>query len=293
LTRGPVRGSMSFSLAAPASEAEALRLWGATPAGEGAVLAGGTDLLRDIEDGRLAPRVLLSLRRLPWRQILWDGDELVVGSTAPLRDLERDPHLRARAAGLWEAVRAVGGVALRHRATLGGNLARASPASDLLPILLAYDAKVHLAAAGGDRTVALDAFLQGSRTTALRPGELIRSVRLTVGGPSTYVWRRVRPANDISQVGVAALRSPTPPYWRIALGGILPVPRRLPEVERQLAVVRPEDATVEAAATEAARLAPFTTDRRATEAYRRQVVAALVRRAVRDLRDRAPTGSEP
>ena len=131
-----------FELVVPATEDEALA---GGPAGRVAALAGGTDLLLDIDRRRLAPELLVSLRLLPWNTHRWDGEHLVIGSTEPLARLEADPELAARMPALAQAIAAVGSAPLREQATLGGNLGRAAPASDLVPVLLALDADVELA----------------------------------------------------------------------------------------------------------------------------------------------------
>jgi CO/xanthine dehydrogenase FAD-binding subunit len=269
---------MGFALAVPDTVGEALAL---LEGSSGAVaLAGGTDLLRDVDDGRVAPTQVVSLRKLPWSAVTVTDRSITIGSTATLRTLERHPALRERFPGLWQAIRAVGGVALRGAATLGGNLARAAPASDLLPILLAYDATVHLVSRAGERDLTLDAFLRGNRETALGPGELIASTTLPFDGPSAYVWQRVRPANDISQLGVAVAYAGAPARWRVALGGVAPRPVRLTAAESALGEPAPTPTEIAAAGRAAVEEAPFLSDKRATEAYRRIVVQALLPRAV-------------
>lgn len=271
---------MAFTLVAPATPEEAVGLLRATPAAEIAVLAGGTDLLPDLEDGRVRATTVLSLRRLPWGTWRWGDEGLVIGSTAPLAGLESDPLLAARLPGLYEGIRAVGSPALRHRATLGGNLGRASPASDLIPILLALDATVQLVGPSGPRALAVDQLVRGPRSTSLVAGELIASVTIPEARPSTYLWQRVRPAHDISQVGVAAAWSAAQRRWRVALGGTWPVPARTAAADRLGDAARPTAAAVADAALAAARDAAFQTDKRASEEYRRAVLAVLFRRAV-------------
>ncbi|MCI4368050.1 MAG: FAD binding domain-containing protein [Thermoplasmata archaeon] len=272
---------MPFSLSTPKDPAEAFRLLVAGRPGETALLAGGTALLRDLDEGQNHATHLISLRKLPWNRHAWKGEALEIGSTEPLRTLENDPLVRARLPGLHQAIEAVGSVALRHRATLGGNLGRASPASDLIPVLLALEALVNLRSPRGQRVVDIEQFIISSRQTAREPDELIESVSIPRALPSAYVWQRVRPSNDISQVGVAVALGPPPGRWRVALGGVSPRPVRLPEAEEALVSRRPSEAEVELAAQAAARHAPFVTDRRATEGYRRRLVTTLVRRAVR------------
>ena len=274
---------MGFALRHPATVRAAVAAAAAAPEGTLAVLAGGTDLLLDIDRGRAHHSELLSLARLPWRRHTWSATALAIGATEPLRALERDVRVRERLPGLYQAIRAVGGVALRERATLGGNVARSAPASDLLPILLAYDARIDLVGPKGPRSVDLDAFLAEPRRPALGRGELIASVRIERARDSEYRWQRVRPANDVSQVGVAVVRSDAAPYWRVALGGVPPRAMRLRDVEAQLARASPTDAEIEVAAQTAAREAPFVSDQRASESYRKRVVTVLVRRSVRAL----------
>ena len=272
--------SVPFALVTPTTvDAAIAELATGTP-GEVVVLAGGTDLVFDLDAARTAPRRVVSLRRLPWRTLDWNGPTLTVGSTLPLRSLEQDPEVVRKHPGLFEAIRAVGGVPLRHRATLGGNLGRAAPASDLLPILLALDAEVDVVGPNGTRTLPVDAFLLASRRTALEHGELIRSVRFPEPRPSAYLWQRVRPANDISQIAVAAALSPSDGGWRIAVGGIPPRASRLREAEARLRSATPSTEEVRTAAELAARALAITSDRRASEEYRRHLVATLLERAV-------------
>ena len=284
---------MSFQLVQPSTPDEAVRLLSSSAGGEIAVLGGGTDLLLDLDQFRLAPKRVLSLRKLPWRYIRWAADSLVIGSTTPLRAVENDDQVRQRLPGLWEAIRDVGSPALRSRATLGGNLGRCSPASDLIPILLALDAKVRIVGPSGARELPVDLLLQESRRTTLGPAELIESVILPASAPSTYLWQRVQPVNDISQVGVATAFVPQGPHWRIALGGVQPRSRRLSEVEGLLPSARPNHFEVELAAQEAARRAEFVSDKRATHSYRRRLVTVLVRRAIQTTLERMPKIAPP
>ncbi|NNN17116.1 MAG: hypothetical protein HKL79_01960 [Thermoplasmata archaeon] len=282
----------AFSFVQPSTTDEALAALRQGEPGETVIVAGGTDALFELESRRIPPQRVISLRHLPWRTLSWAGESLRIGSTLPLRTLESDPDLRRRIPGLWQAVRAVGSVALRHRATLGGNLGRSSPASDLVPILLALDGEVDIVGIQGERSLPVDQFVRASRTTALGPGELIRSIAIPEARPSAFLWQRVRPANDISQVGVAVAYSPTRKEWRIAVGGVVPRPVLLPQAERLLSGPSPDAAELRAAAQEASMRVPFSTDRRASEAYRRQLVAILLQRAVRAAGSRpSPSGA--
>jgi CO/xanthine dehydrogenase FAD-binding subunit len=269
-----------FELVAPRTAEEAFATLRTHAPGTVAVLAGGTDLLLDLDSERLEPRTVVSLRNLPWRTLDWNAGALTIGSTLTLRSLETDPELPRRLPVLYEAVRAVGGIALRHRATLGGNLGRAAPASDLIPALLVLDAEVDLVGPVGTRTLSVDRFVLGSRRTALGREELIRSIRIPEPRPSAYRWQRVRPANDISQVAVAVAYSPLDRSWRVALGGVPPRPVRVPEAERALDGPMPAAGSVRAAVERLVAHGSLVTDRRASDEYRRRVAGVLLARAV-------------
>jgi CO/xanthine dehydrogenase FAD-binding subunit len=252
-----------FELVAPRTVDEAVAELRASSGSAVGVLAGGSDLLIDIDAGRVAPTRIVSLRRLPWRTLDWVGGALTIGSTLPLRSLEGDPEVRRRLPGLWQAVRAVGSVALRHRATLGGNLGRAAPSSDLIPMLLALDAEVELVGPEGTRRLPVDRFVLASRRTALHAAELIRSIRIPEARPSAFLWQRVRPANDISQLAVAVARSPSSGAWSVAVGGIPPRAVLLPRVAESLGRAEPSPEELDRAADHASREVAIVADRRA------------------------------
>jgi CO/xanthine dehydrogenase FAD-binding subunit len=271
-----------FALLVPETEAEAVAEAGRGPPGSVAVLAGGTDLLPDLDERRLDPARVVSLRRLPWREHRWNDGGLTVGSTEPLADLEADPQLADRLPGLAQGIAAVGSPALRRQATVGGNLGRAAPASDLTPVLLVLDAEVEILGRDGPRHLSVDAFLRASRATALAPGQLIRSVRIPEIRPtSAYLWQRVRPANDISQIGVAVAFGTRDGRWRLSLGGAAPRPVLAPEAAAELRGPRPDPAAISAASERLAGHPALVTDRRATDEYRRRIAVILCTRAVR------------
>lgn len=270
-----------FDFVAPRTVDEAIAEIRSGPPGEVAVLAGGTDLLLDLDEARLSPRKVVSLRKLPWRTLDWNGPALVIGSTLPLRALENDPELSRRLPALHQAVRAVGSVALRHRATLGGNLGRAAPASDLIPVLLTLDAEIELVGPDGVRTLPVDRFVRASRRTELGRAELIRSVRIPEGRPSAYLWQRVRPTNDISQISVAVAYSRSADQWRVAVGGVPPRPARVPEAEAALDGAHPPEAAIRRAAEALSRHPVLVSDRRASDEYRRRLGSVLLSRALR------------
>jgi CO/xanthine dehydrogenase FAD-binding subunit len=180
----------------PRTLEEALEMRAARP--EAHPIAGGTDVMVEINFGKLRPDALLDVSRLPeLREARFDDGDVFVGAgvtyTRILREL---PHLRA----LAQSARGVGSPQIRNRGTVGGNLGTASPAGEAIPVLAAHDAEVGLVAAGGrERWVPWDAFVTGVKRTTLAPDELILGARWRhPGGPQSYSKVGTRNAMVIS-----------------------------------------------------------------------------------------------
>jgi CO/xanthine dehydrogenase FAD-binding subunit len=190
--------------------------------------------------------------------------------------LQREYSLLCQAAGV------IGAVAIQNRATLGGNIANASPAADSPPALLVYDADVELLSASGNRWLPYHAFHTGYKKTQLQPGELISRVRLP---RSLWKWKEcyrkvgTRKAQAISKVCFAArmrVEGNTVADIRIALGSVAPVPLRCFQTEALLRGAKVNTSTMKAAREMlSAELSPID-DFRSTQAYRRTVAGNLL-----------------
>lgn len=243
-------------------------------------IAGGTNLLVDMRVGRAAPEWLVDVSRLePLRGLSIQGDRMQLGALTTIREIELSAELTSRATAIVEAARLHGSIQTRGMATLGGNLANATPSAEMYPPLLLHDAEVTVAGASGERAIPLRALPAGPNQTTLRPGEII--LRVTAPLPrwgSCYLSQTARWAMDLSGASVAAAVT-ADGEARIALGAVGPVPQRVPAAE---AVLEGWD---EAAAAEAGRIAAESctpiSDARGSADYRRAVVAALVPRALR------------
>ena len=185
---------------------------------------------------------------------------------------------------------AFAGPLIRNLATVGGNICDASAAADLSPPLLALDAAVELnSAAHGRRTLPLPEFFQGVRKTARRTDELLTAIEFPMPDKNErwfYYKLGKRKADAISIVSVAMtvrLEQGSVVRARIALGAVAPVAMRASHTETLLQGEMLNEAINNAAATCAAGEARPIDDFRATGAYRRQMVAALVRRGLGDI----------
>src|SRR5262245_30897754 len=146
---------VSFDYHEPTSLREAVEL-GARFGADGRFLAGGTDLLIQIRRGQLAPRHLVSLHRVPGLDAIEIDGALTVGALVTHRQLERAAGLMGALVALREGAEVVGGHQIRNVATVGGNIVNASPAADVVPVLLALDAAVTCVGPAGERTLPLE-----------------------------------------------------------------------------------------------------------------------------------------
>ena len=253
------------------------------------VLAGGTDLMVELNHGRRRPPAVIAVGRVPelrgWS--VEDGGVLRVGAATTYTELMA-PAPAALAPALAAASRTVGSPQIRNAGTIGGNLGTASPAGDTLPVLVALDAEVELASASGRRRLSVAEFLTGPKRTALAPAELIVAVRfpsLGSAGAQEYLKVGTRNAMVIAVASCAVVVEPAHRTVRVGLGSVGPVPLRAPAAEAWAtehvdwadgAVDDPD--TFGRLVAEAAR--PID-DHRSTAAYRRHAVAVLAARGLR------------
>jgi CO/xanthine dehydrogenase FAD-binding subunit len=254
------------------------------------ILAGGTDLMVQMETGRHTPEAVVYLGRIPeLRRIAWDGAEgLTVGATATLREVENHPAVVEHFPALARGAREVGSVQIRNLGTLAGNVCNASPSADTAPALLAYDAAVEIINADGEhRVVAITDFWKGPGLTELQPGEMVASIRVPAppaGLRSFYQKLSVRKAMDLAMAGLAVTLVPKDggaERVRIALGAVGPTPFRARDAEA--AVESGGLGAIQAAAALAEAASSPINDQRASAAYRREMVRVLTARALTGL----------
>ena len=283
-----------FNYLAPTRLDEALSLL--TP--QAVPLAGGTDLFLRMERRQTQPDTVVDLKRIPGM----DGVEAVdggirIGALALMETLAASPLISDPYDALAQSARVVGSIQTRNRATVGGNLANASPAADTATPLMALGATVEAADAGGTREIPLDELFLGPGRTALREGELLTAVRVPAlpARAGSGFQRCVRMAMDIAVVNCAAFvqldEDGVVAEARIALGAVGPTPLRAPAAENRLEGRRFDPAAAEEAADCAAEDARAIDDVRASADYRKEMVRVLTRRAVENAFRRAGGGA--
>ena len=255
-------------------------------------IAGGTDLMVELNFDRHRPEGLLDLTRVPelrdWQRTEDGGVRLGAGVTFARVMTE----LAGLAPGLAMASRTVGSPQIRVRGTVGGNLGSASPAGDAHPVLLAVEAVVEVASVRGSRRIPVAEFFTGVKRSALEPDELIAAVLLPpVAGPQQFAKIGTRNAMVIAVTSFGLALHGDRRTVGAAIGSAAPTPRHAPTAEVFLAGALDEDGLWEsrrdlpdATATRfgdlvAADSAPID-DVRGTAAYRRHALSVLARRTL-------------
>lgn len=255
---------------------------------EASFLAGGTDLIVQIGRGRVAPRHVVGLHRVPGLTGIEANHRIALGACVTHRSIEGAPVLAGALRCLIEGAEVIGGHQVRNVATVGGNLANASPAADLAPCLLVLDGAVTLVGPGGERELPVERFLLGPNRTARRPDELLTRVSLPALPPraaSAFLKAGRRRAMEISVVCVAARLTLDGSLERclearVALGAVAPTAVRAHQAERALEGQPVGGETFRRAAEAAQAACRPIDDVRASAAFRQHLVGVLVRRAL-------------
>ena len=280
-----------FDYAAPQSVEEAVEVLASDETAR--PLAGGQSLIPTMNFRIAAPSLLVDLRRIgALRGHAVEGDVIRVGAMARQRDLERDEAVRQSNPLIAEVLGNVAHIVIRNRATVGGSIAHADAAAELPCMLVATGGSVVAHRVGGERTIAAEDFFLFHMTTVLEADELLTEVRIPALPSHTgYAFQEVaRRHGDYALAGVCALVTlgdGTCTAVRLAACGVASRPTRLAEAETALLGAPPEGAALARAAEAARDSVTAGDDRQASIEYRRDLVAALVRRTVTEAADRA------
>ena len=253
-----------------------------------ALLAGGTDLMVDVNFGRKRVGHVIALDRIEELREMRVGAQVRHGAGVTYSDLLR---AGAGSVALAEASRTVGSPQIRNVGTIGGNVATSSPAGDTLPVLAALDASVVLRSSSGERRVPFGAFMTGPKRNTRKPDEIVLAVEWDDAGPAqTFLKLGTRNAMVIAVASLALVVDRARRRVGVALGSCGPTILRAPEAERFAAGLFDETGWTQqleltpAARAEFGRLigaaARPIDDVRGTAAYRRHVLSIIGGRAL-------------
>jgi aerobic carbon-monoxide dehydrogenase medium subunit len=254
-------------------------------------LAGGTDLIPQLREGRRQAGRIVDLKRIPELMHvsgLGDGG-IVLGAAANMTSVARHAAVADSYPAIAQSARLVGSLQVQNRASLGGNICNAAPSADAVPALICHQARARITGTAGHREEVLESLIRGPGKTSLLPGELLLSIVVPPTLPRSaakYLRFTPRREMDIAIAGAAAwLRIDAMGVIaeaRIVLASVGPGPIRAASAEHRMLGERPTPGLFEAVGRLAANDARPISDTRASADYRRSLVAVLTARALED-----------
>ncbi len=277
-----------FDYSEPASldEAVALLRTGPEPA---TLLAGGTDLLVQMKEHVRQPAHVINIKKIPGMDdFAFDAkDGLLLGALVTTRQVETSPITRRHYASLAKAVTDFASIQVRNRATVVGNVCRASPSADTIPTLVADGAVLRIHGPDGRRRCTVQDFCTGPGRTSLAADEIVTHIEIPAPAPRTgkvYIKLGRRVQMELATVGVAAhvslAEDGSVAGVSIVLGAVAPTAMRALNAEALLRGQRPAPGLLQAAAQAASDEARPIGDVRGSAAYRREMVRVLTQRAL-------------
>ncbi|MBN1477584.1 xanthine dehydrogenase family protein subunit M [Candidatus Sumerlaeota bacterium] len=258
---------------------------------EVALLAGGTDILVRMREGRMQPRVIIQIEALDeLRGITETETSLRIGARVTFAELLASPLIERHARVISLACFEIGAPQIQSRGTVGGQLGTASPVGDLIPPLLVLDAEVLCRSVDDERRIPIGDFVKGVGKNDLRPDELILGVEFPKPPPGAHgLWHKMGPrrAQSISKVSFAGLvhldKRKRVALCRLAYGAVAVTAIRARETEALLTSQALTPALIrEAQALVQTEFSPIT-DLRSTESYRRKMCGVMLRRGLSGL----------
>lgn len=280
----------SFDYFEPTTLAEASRLFAEEHA---QLLAGGTDLVIGMKADTETPQSVISLQKIPGLDgITTDSDgRIIIGAMTKAREVELSEDVQKHHTALAEGASEIGSIQIRNLATIGGNIAHASPAADTVAGLLVANAQVDIASANGGRSVPINELFTGPGQTVLKPGEIVTQFRLpSPASGSHYIKHKIREVMDLAFIGVASavnMDNRTITDARIGLAAVAPTPIRATEAENLLKGKEITSELLEQAGEAAAAATSPISDLRCSAEHRREMVNVLTRRTLQLAIDRA------
>jgi CO/xanthine dehydrogenase FAD-binding subunit len=266
--------------------------------GRAQIIAGGTDLIIELQEGKHTVECLVDVTGIPGLDRIEQlGDWIVIGPNVTFRQIKDSPLLQRQARVLAEAAATVGALQIQTVATLAGNVASALPAADGCVALLALDAEIQVTDASEQSWHPVGELFLGPGKSAVDPTrQMITSIRLpSPQGRHGSAWERigrrralVLPILNCAVSVVLDIDHGSLDAARIGLGPVAPVPFRARETEAFLAGKPATEATfVQAAQIAAAEAKPRTSLLRASKEYRTRVLQVLVRQGLARAVDQA------
>jgi len=248
--------------------------------GDGAhLLNGGTDLIVRMREGLTLPEAVIDLKGIEQlSRIREDEASVYIGATVNLNQVGQHETIGKSFPYLAEAALSVGSKQVRNRATCIGNLCNASPLADTATPLMALNAVFEVFGPEGEREIPIQEFFVFVRKTSLKPGEIVKGVRVPrTAGHGVFTKLARRKEVDLSMVCMTLLKAED--GWRLSFGAVAPTPVRLPKTEALLN----QGAALEAVLSSAVSEVKPIDDVRASAEYRLDMVKVMLSRGLEQI----------
>jgi carbon-monoxide dehydrogenase medium subunit len=263
--------------------------------GPARILAGGTDVIVQMETDLIEPSLLVDIKKIPeTRQIAQENGGWRIGAAVPGFEIMNHAAFNKAWPGVVDGVTLIGSIQVRGRASIGGNLCNASPAADSVPALVAAGAVARVIGSKGTREVPVEQIPAGPGKTSLAKDEIIVSFLLPARPPKSgdaYLRFTPRTEMDIAVVGVGINltldNGGTCTAARVALGAVAPTVLLVKECADALIGTKVDEAALERLATAAGAACRPIDDKRGTREYRIKVAGVLAKRAALKALERA------
>jgi CO/xanthine dehydrogenase FAD-binding subunit len=263
--------------------------------GQTRVLAGGTDVIVQMQTDAIDPALIVDIKMIPeLRRISAEGDAFRVGAAVTCMEMIEHAGFARAWPGVIDGVKLIGSIQVKGRATLAGNLCNASPAADGVPALMAAGAKVAIIGPHGTREVPVEQIPTGPGTTSLKPGEIVTSFVFPRRAPrSGGAYQRITPRTemDIAVVGcgidLGLDANGVCTTARVALGAVAPTALLVEAAAAALIGTRVDEAALERLAAAARAACRPIDDKRGTKEYRIEVAGVLAKRVAQQALERA------
>ena len=257
---------------------------------EAYLVAGCSNVLPYIKDKIISKKLLLDISGIEELNYIKKSEgKLCIGAATTISDLINSKIIREECNILYQAAEQFADPTIRNSATIGGNLADASPAADVAPPLLVLDAVLEVESMDGKREIFLKDFFVGPRKTVLHDDEMITSIKIkddSINKNGCFIKLGLRQAMAISLATVALIlevEKDKVADVRIAMGSIAPTPLRLIKVEEFLKNKKINDELIEEAVKKIREEVKPIRDIRASAEYRRYISGILFKRAFEKL----------
>lgn len=280
-----------FAYTSPSSLGEALEIL--ENYGERArVIAGGTDLMIAIKEGRLGAELLVDISRIPNLSFIGEeGNRIRIGPLLTHGEVASSGPIKKGASVLGRAAHCVGSPQIRNMGTIGGNIVNASPAADTVPALVVLGAQLVLKRKGEERSLPIADFYLGPYSTVIRPQELLTEIsfpKFGDGWRSSFIRLARRKALAISRINIAVLArmdEMRAQEVRISVGSSTPTPCRMERAEAVLRDAAPSAEVIEEASRAVAEEMVTRSGVRPSTEYKRPAVQGLVKKALKEVFD--------